>query len=169
MKHCVIPIALMLGSTLPAPAWAQGFTTRNLTGVSAELARALGKGVVVQGGGGKLTLSCPGCEGMPIIGFEVGRQNDGTEQRVRSGQTKIADLENQCRASSPECRIAELPAAPAVGWVSAWSIGDSSVATAILIHGGDLLTVRSIAEDPVNARAGIDKLMPVIRSRIIGE
>jgi hypothetical protein len=157
-------LPLMLGFALPA----EGFVTKNINSLDGEVLALLGPGFISAPRPGKLAYTCPDCAGQPILGIEFGRQIDGTEGRVRSGETKIEDLEKQCQARSPECRIEALEAGPAVGWVSSYAMGSDQGATAILILGGDLLTIRSVANDAAMARANIDKLMPLVRAKIVG-
>jgi len=157
-------LPLMLGFALPA----DGFVTKNINSLDGEVLALLGPGFISAPRPGKLAYSCSACANEPILGIEFGRQVDGTEGRVRSGETKIEDLEKQCQARSPECTLEALDAGPAVGWVSSYTLGSSKGATAILIRGGDLLTIRSVANDAATARATIDKLMPLVRAKIIG-
>lgn len=158
-------LPLMLGLALPP----DGFATKNINSLDGEVLELLGPGFVGAPRPGKLAYTCPDCAGQPILGIEFGRQVDGTEGRVRSGETKIEDLEKQCQARSPECRIEALDAGPAVGWVSSYAIGKDQGATAVLIRDGDLLTIRSVANDAAMARANLDKLLPLVREKIIGE
>ncbi len=160
----LLPLTLALALALPA----EGFLTKNINSVDAEVLALLGPGFISAPRPGKLAYSCPKCAEEPIIGIEFGRQVDGTEGRVRSGETKIEDLEKQCQARSPECRLTALDAGPAVGWVSSYELGSSKGATAILILNGDLLTIRSLANDAATARGNIDKLLPLLREKVIG-
>lgn len=165
--HPLLPA--MIAAILPVGAVAPGFATTDLASVQGAVTEALGPGYIVQARPGKLAYSCATCAGEPILGIEIGRQDDGTEARVRSGRTSIADLEALCRARNPECRLARIEAGPAVGWVSSYALGSSAGATAILIRDGDLLTIRSVANDAATARRTIDTLMPLVRARIIGK
>lgn len=160
---------ILLAAILPASAHAQGFSTSDLTSVAPAITDALGSGYAARVEPHQIAYSCPDCAGEPIIAIVLGRQTDGTEQRVRSGATRIEDLERLCRARNPECRLSALAVAPAVGWVSSYTIGDSAGATAIVILDGDMLTIRSVANDAAAARRGIDTLLPVVRARIIGQ
>jgi hypothetical protein len=165
MRSLVFALLIALA---PASAQAQGFATRDLASVQAAVTDALGSGYLVRTEPHRLALTCPGCADEPILGLEIGRQADGTEQRVRSGVTGIDDLERLCQARDPDCRLSALDVAPAVGWVSSYRIGSRAGATAVLIRDGDLLTIRSLAGDAATARRGIDTLLPVVRARIIG-
>ncbi|WP_232631723.1 hypothetical protein [Methylobacterium sp. Leaf118] len=165
--HRVV-LATLLGLA-PVAAWADGFALRDLTAVEAEAKAALGDGFAARAAPARLTLTCPTCPGSPMIDVLVGRQADGTEERVRSGQTSLARLEEICQARSPECRVSALSVAPAVGWLSAYRMGPMAGATAVVLRGGDGLTIRSLADDAEtarrHARALSDRLVPHIVGR----
>jgi hypothetical protein len=57
---------------------------------------------------------------------------------------------------------------PAVGWISAYPIGDRAGATAVIIRDGQLLTIRSVANEAGQTRRNVDRLIPLARSRIVG-
>ena len=164
-----VAAALVFASITGSPAWAEGFADKDVARLETVASRALGEGFSGQARDGRLILTCFGCSGEPTVSIEFGRQNDGTEQRIRAGTTTIADLERLCRLRSDDCRMSALDVAPAVGWVSRWTIGSSAAATAILIRDGDLLTIRSIAADAETARRHVDALLPVVRTSIIGQ
>lgn len=165
MRYALSFLALAL---LPSAASAQGLATKTLSALGPAAAAALGPGFVARAEPDRLTLACTDCAGTPLVDLTLGRQADGTEDRVRSGATRIADLERLCQLRSPTCRISMLDIAPAVGWVSAYSLGDTAGATAVILRDGELLTVRSLGPDPAAARRGIDRLLPLIRTRIVG-
>lgn len=160
--------AAVLAILATAAVEARGLAVRDLVSVQGAVKKSLGSGFIARAQPNRLDLICIGCVDQPIIGLQLGRQTDGTEERVRLGQTRIVDLEQICKARSPECRLSALSVAPAVGWVSSYAIGDTAGATAVIIQDGDLLTIRSLADDPITARRGIDKLLPLIRARMIG-
>lgn len=103
-----------------------------------------------------------------MIDIKIGRQNDGTEQRVRSGQTSISDLEKLCQAKDPSCSLTELKVSPAVGWITDWSMGPMIGSTAIILRDGDLLTIRSIADDADTARRNADTLVESVSPKVVG-
>ncbi|WP_342152858.1 hypothetical protein [Methylorubrum sp. SB2] len=153
---------------LSQSAQAQGFAVQNLTAVANEAKRALGDGYAARAEPQRLTLMCLGCPGGPMVDLLLGRQTDGTEERVRSGQTSIAQLEALCRAKSPDCRLSALGVAPAVGWISAYPIGRTAGATAILLRGGDRLTIRAVAENSEAATRQVESLVRAVAPRIVG-
>jgi hypothetical protein len=161
-----VGILMPLCATLPAAA--QGFAIRDLRETEAAAKSTLGEGYQAKADQTRLTLTCPKCNGAPIIDIILGRQTDGTEQRVRSGQTTMADLEEICRQLDDTCRITGLLVSPAVGWFSAYRLGSGAGATAIIARDGDLLTIRGIARSPNVANEQVTKLVNGLAGRIIG-
>ncbi|WP_420137846.1 hypothetical protein [Sphingomonas sp.] len=162
-------IILPLLATLAASAvGARGFVIKDLISQGKAAAAALGSGFQLRSTPSRLILHCTRCPGEPVVDLVLGTQPDGTEDRVRSGKTTMADLERLCRTRSPQCRITALDVKPAVGWVSAYPIGERAGATAVIIRDGQLLTIRSVANEPAQTRRNIDQLIPLVRTRIIG-
>ncbi|MET7241828.1 hypothetical protein ABZT49_00510 [Methylobacterium sp. EM32] len=151
-----------------APAHAEGFAIRDLTAVAIEAGAALGTGYVSRAAPDRLTLMCTACEGAPVVDLLLGRQADGTEERVRAGQTAMAQLEALCRARRPDCRLSGLSVAPAVGWVTRYGVGSSAGATAIILRGGDLLTIRVLAGSGEAASRPVEILVRTVAARIVG-
>lgn len=150
-------------------AFAQGFAVRDLSQVASAAQAALGGGFQAKAQSQRVTLACLDCPGGPMVDLLLGRQTDGTEERVRSGETPISSLEKLCQARNPECRIDSLSVAPAVGWISRYRLSSSMVgSTAIILRGGDMLTVRSIASDEATARANAQKLVRAIAPTVVG-
>lgn len=164
--RALLALSLLL---LPVPAQAQGFKVRDLSTLAPEMEKALGAGFVSRAEPGRVTLTCPECAGAPMVDVLLGRQDDGTEARVRSGKTPVAALEALCRQRNPACHLTGLRVAPAVGWVSTYPMGGMAGSTAIILRDGDLLTIRSIAGDAPNARANTDKLVQAVVGRIAGD
>lgn len=160
-------LALLVG-LVPLPAIAEGFAVRDLATVADEAKTALGGGYAARADAARLTLLCTACAGAPMIDVLLGRQADGTEERVRSGQTPIARLEALCRQRDPECRLTGLLVAPAVGWISTFRMGSMSGATAIVLRDGDLLTIRSLAGDAATASRNARTLVERLAPRIVG-
>ena len=147
---------------------AEGFAVQNLTSVADDAKRALGAGFAARAEPQRLTLVCLGCPGGPMVDLQLGRQTDGTEERVRSGETSIAQLEALCRAKSPDCRLSALGVAPAVGWISAYPVGKTAGATAVVLRGGDRLTIRAVAETSAAATRQVETLVQAVAPRIVG-
>lgn len=149
-------------------AQAGGFATRDLTAVAADVTKVLDRRFVSRAEPDRLTLTCPECRGAPIIDILIGRQADGTEDRVRSGQTSIAQLEAICRSRSPDCRLSGLSVAPGVGWISTYAIGTTAGSTAVILRDGDLLTIRSLAGEREVATRHAKTLATSIAPSIVG-
>lgn len=154
--------ALLALTTFASPAAAEGFASRDLTGITARLSEALGPGAQAKTAPPRVTLSCETCTGAPVVDVMIGRQTDGTEQRVRSGQTTIAELEKLCQARSPGCRMSALQVAPAVGWVSIYPMGAQQGVTAVIMRDGDMLVVRALSTDAAVARRTCEKMVSAL-------
>lgn len=155
-------VALLALMTLASPADAQGFASRDLTGMAGQLSQALGAGTQARTAPQRLTLTCDTCAGAPVVDVMIGRQTDGTEQRVRSGETTIAELEKLCQARSPGCRMSALQVAPAVGWVSSYPMGAQQGSTAVIMRDGDMLVVRAVSADASVARRTCEKMVAAL-------
>ena len=169
MIRLVCSSLVIVASFLASGALAQGFAIRDLTAVAPQAQAALGPGFQAKAQAQRVTLACLDCPGSPMVDLLLGRQDDGTEGRVRSGETPISRLEDNCRAKNPECRITGLKVAPAVGWISRYQLGGGMAgSTAIVIRGGDLLTIRSIAGDAATARRNAETLVGAIVPSVVG-
>lgn len=162
----ILAAALMFAPTTHV--LAQGFATRDLASLAKDMEKTLGPGFTSRTEDGQAVLSCPSCSGSPIVGVVLGRQDDGTEQRVREGKTTIAQLRARCRARDSSCELTALDVAPAIGWITSYRMGSMAGATAVIIRDGDLLTIRSLSEDSTVARANAVKMASFAR-RIIGK
>ena len=163
MRLAAIGLALLVSTA----AQAEGFVVDDLTGVAGDLRAALGSGFTQKAEPKRVTLACTNCADKPVVDVQLGRQTDGTEQRVRSGQTTIASLEKQCQSKSPSCTISRLDVSPAVGWISTYSTGATAGSTAVMLRDGDMLVVRSIASDAAVARRNAEKVVAAAR-KVIG-
>ncbi|MEH3143818.1 MAG: hypothetical protein PGN34_00295 [Methylobacterium frigidaeris] len=173
MRNPVVPLLLtaqVLVAALPAAtaARAEGFAARDLTTVADAARTALGGRFAARAEPRRLTLTCPECDGAPVVDLQLGRQTDGTEGRVRSGQTSVEQLEALCRARSPECRLSGLSVAPAVGWTSTYPLGAGAGATAVILRDGDLLTIRVLAGTRAVAAGHVETLVRTLAPRIVG-
>ncbi|GJD95277.1 hypothetical protein [Methylobacterium iners] len=164
MRSLVLVLLCLAGGA----ARAEGFAVRDLTTIEAEARAALDRRFVARAEPKRLTLTCPECEGAPMIDILLGRQDDGTEGRVRSGQTTMARMEAICQARSPDCRLSAISVAPAVGWITTYAIGSTAGSTAILLRDGDLLTIRSLAGGQAVASKNARTLAASIAPRIVG-
>jgi hypothetical protein len=117
----------------------------------------------------RATYICLDCAGGPIIDIQTGRQTDGTEGRVRSGQTTFDALQAQCQARDPSCRLEGLDLGPAVGWVTSYGLGDQAAHTIVVIRDGDLITARILSSDATVARQNADAVIAHILPAIIGQ
>ncbi len=156
-------VMLALAAVLAGRAEAQ-----DLAAVEARAVAALGAGFVGRTEGPQMTLGCPTCAGTPMIEIRLGRQEDGTEQRLRSGYTTVASLDQQCRARNPSCRVERADLGPAVGWVSAYQAGAVHGSTLVLLRDGAMVLVRSIGGSPEVARGSIERLSAEVLPALVG-
>lgn len=147
---------------------AEGFAVRDLTTVVDAAKAVLSTGALSRAEPRRLTLSCPDCAGAPMIDLQLGRQTDGTEERVRSGQTSLDRLEALCRAKNPDCRLSVLSVAPALGWISSYPVGTSAGATAMILRDGDLLTIRALAGSREAASGHVAALVRAVAPGLVG-
>lgn len=161
-------LSAVLISTAAGSALAEGFAIRDLRTVDSNAKAALGAGYLSRPLTNRLILTCTTCQGAPMIDITIGRQTDGTEARVRSGQTTIPQLQAQCQARSPSCRIGAVSLPPAVGWVSSYTMGAMAGSTAVIIRDGDMLTLRVITDDPALSRRLAETLISTVGRQIVG-
>ena len=165
----LLPLLRPLALTLALAAGAvTGFAIRDLTKAPFDADAALGAGYVARVEPTRLTAFCPECEGGPMLDVQLGRQSDGTEDRVRRGVTTMAQLEAQCAARQAGCRIEGVAVEPAVGWLSTYRAGTRFAHTLVVLRDGDLLTMRSIAADSATARRNADILLRTLVPTIVG-
>jgi hypothetical protein len=147
---------------------ALSFENTNLDDIATKAEAALGADFKAQTLERAVSLSCDACASITTVIIQIGRQTDGTEERVRSGETTIEKLEAQCQANEASCRIERADIGGAVGWQSTYSRGDLGGSTLVLIKDGDLLTVRSIAASAEKAKKNLSRLKKSVILGIVG-
>ncbi|MGL4310983.1 MAG: hypothetical protein ACRCSU_10885 [Paracoccaceae bacterium] len=148
---------------------AEGFARPDLTELAFDRSALSAGEWIDRAEPARMTLICMGCDHAPVLDVVIGRQDDGTEGRVRSGETTIAMLEKNCIARDPVCRIEALDLSPAVGWLSSYRIGSQYAHTIVVLRDGDLLTIRSLADDAITARANADAAVMTIVPQVVGQ
>ena len=148
---------------------ATGFAIHDLTKAPFDAQATLGEGYVARAEPRRLTVFCAECEGSPMIDVQLGRQSDGTEDRVRRGETTMAQLEAQCQARQAACRLSAVPVDPAVGWMTTYRAGAMYAHTVVVLRDGDLLTARSLAGDSMTARRNVDALLRTLIPVVVGD
>jgi len=166
MRRTVIAAFACLSSAL---AHAEGFVRHDLTEIASEARAALDDSFAMTSHVRRLTLTCPGCKGAPTIDLSIGGHMDDAVARLQSGRTSLASLRSACRSRNPACNITELSVGPAVGWVVTHPAGPlTTSATAFVLRGSDLLTIRSLAEDGATAERNAHTLVQALAPRIVG-
>jgi hypothetical protein len=161
-----VRLALLL-SLFASPALANGFAITDLT-QAPDMVPIMGAGYLSNVEPDRVTLFCLECPGLPMIDILIGRQDDGTEGRLRSGETSMADMEGICQAREPACKLEGLSVEPAVGFVTTYPVLGKSGATTVIFRDGDMLTIRSLADDPAVASANALILQENLVPSIVG-
>lgn len=168
-RRAAAPLALVIALLAGAATSAgHGFALHDLTRLDLDADSVLGPGFTVRAEPARMTLACFDCQGELVIDLLLGRQDDGTEQRVRAGITTMPMLEAQCRARNPTCRLEGVSVAPAVGWLTSYALGPRRASTLVVLRDGDLLTVRALGGDAALVRRQMDALRAVVVPRIVG-
>jgi hypothetical protein len=160
-------LALLL-SFIASPVFADGFAITDLTRAP-DMVPVMGSGFISKVESDRVTLVCFECSGAPMIDILIGRQTDGTEERLRSGETTMADMEAICQGNSPDCELEGLSIEPAVGFMTTYPVLGQNGATTIVMLGGDMLTIRSLSDDPAVATANAKLLQENLIPAIIGQ
>lgn len=162
----LLAVALLLAAGLSS---AGGFAVHDLTQSTFDPAVSLGKEYLARSAADRITMVCTGCEGAPMLDVQLGRQTDGTEERVRTGVTTIGQLEALCRSRDPACRMEMVSVAPAVGWMSTYKLGAQYAHTVVILRDGDRLVIRSLSADQPSARRNVDVLLAKLVPEIVGK
>ncbi|WP_179379918.1 hypothetical protein [Jannaschia marina] len=159
------PLLLILA---PLAATAEGFALDDLRRLDADGALLGAEWQAEATGAQRLTYACVGCDPLAAVDVVLGRQDDGTEDRVRSGETTMESLEALCQSRDPSCTLERVDVGPAAGWVTTYR-GTFAGSTTVLLRDGDMLTIRAIAGDPATARGYGDRVRDAIAAEIIGD
>lgn len=166
-----LTFAFLAGSlALCGAALAEGFKNKDLRTISVNTSGFTGDGEFQAGSEApeRLTVFCPGCSDMIAIDVLLGRSEDGTEQRYRSGETTVEKMEEICKSRSPTCELKATELGGAVGWVTRYDAAGRSGSTTVLFLDGDQLVIRSIAGDRETAARNGAHALQLIGSKIIG-
>ena len=161
-------LLILMLSLWAQAALTQGFALHDLTRLAEASRTALGPEAAAQAAPLHLGVNCSSCRGAPTIELQLGRLTDGTEERVRSGRTSLGALETLCVRRNPDCRLSALPAGPAIGWLSVYALERGAGATAVILRGGDLLTIEARAADRGAAEDSVRRLTEAVLPRIVG-
>lgn len=161
-------LVFILAACTATPVLSDGFAAGDLSGLKVDMA-ALSPGEwVSKMEPDRVTLMCLGCDNEAVVDIQVGWQDDGTEGRVRSGETTFAMLQDQCQAKDPACVLEGLDVAPAIGWMTSYSFAGQAAHTIVVLRDGDLLTIRALSVDLAVTRQIADALVASIVPQVVG-
>ncbi len=163
-----VVISLAPSGLVSAKATKTGFAITDLTALRTGKLSVSGQDFTAKSDAKRLTLLCHTCRDFTAIDVLLDKSTDGTEGRLRSGETKIAAIELKCRQREPNCLIRATKIRGAVGWVSKTTAAGSPTSTTILFKDGDRLVVRSIAGTIEDAYRNGQQVVDRIGTRIIG-
>jgi hypothetical protein len=125
----------------------KGFAYSDLTKLPKRVFLSSGKTFTAKAEPARLTLACLECTELVAIDILLGKSDDGTEGRIRSGETSIASIEANCQRGDPGCRIEKIDLGGAIGWVSRTGAVGLAISTTVLFKDGDRLIIRSVANN----------------------
>ena len=164
--------AALIVAAAPAAA-ADGFAVKDLRAVvDAVDASAFTGGTFVAAADdpARLTIFCGDCETITVVDIQIDLATDGTEGRLRSGETTYDLLQTNCEAREPSCRLVPAQLGAAVGWATSYKIEDHMGSTLVLLKDGERLIARSIGPNAETAVANaVTARLGVIRAIVIGE
>lgn len=152
-----------------APAFAEGLGNPDLSTIAVDTATLSPGAWISRLEPDRATLACLDCTGAPVIDLQIGRQDDGTEGRIRSGETTFAHMETLCQQRDPACTLRGLDVPPAVGWATTYAIGGQAAQTVVVLRDSDLLTVRVLSTDPAITAQNVDAVVAHVVPQILGD
>ncbi len=164
-------LGIVFGSALMFATPAASFQNADLDVVGNRAQAALGQDFRAQNTNRqRVDPTCESCAVPTMVSSNIGRQSDGTEGRVRNGQTTMVDLERICQSREPDCDLTRADMGGAVGWLTVWRTSDAFAgSTLTLIKDGNVMTVRSIAPTPEAARKIVARLQRAVLPQIVGQ
>jgi len=164
-KYFSIVFAL---SFVALPAAGDGFKVKDLFDVQIDHAAFIeGEYFSKDTSATRIRVVCEGCEDISID-FTLGRSEDGTEERYRSGETTIEKMEGICQKRNNGCKLSAIAVGDAVGWISTFTMWGLWGSTAILFLDGDLLTIRSFSAEAEVTNRNVATALEVVAPLIIG-
>ncbi len=164
----LVVVGAVLSSAICGAVPAAAFQDTDLEEVAQRAQAALGQGFRVQvGNRQRVVLMCASCAGPTMVTIQIGRQTDGTEDRVRGGKppSQIWTPLSGQRADLPD-RARRYRSRG--GGVSTYRGASVSGSTLVLLRSGDMLTLRSTAQTQEAARENVRRLQRSVLPQIIG-
>ncbi len=143
----ILLVPVLATSILDAKPAKTGFAMTDLTRLKTGVFLSAGHHFTSKAEPQRLTFACLSCKDFTAIDVLLDKSSDGTEGRLRSAQTKVETIEQNCRTRDPNCSITGLKRRGAIGWVSKTKAIGSAISTTVLFKSGDRLVVRSVAAD----------------------
>jgi hypothetical protein len=165
IRHMLVVLGLLTATSQTA--MAEGFAIKDLT-KAPDVASDMGADYISSVEADRITLACLGCPGNPMIDILIGQTTDGTEGRIRSGETTFKKMEELCQSREPACVLEGIDVAPAIGYRSYYPLGENNGSTTVIMRDGDLLTIRSLSDDAALAKSNAEKLQSLIVPSIVG-
>ncbi len=158
MKLNICAVIMLTGSAVAA----EGFGQTDLTQIAIDPGMFKGGVMDIGEKPNRTTVFCTNCSDRVLLDVILSRSTDGTEERFRTGQTTVQNLEKICKSRDPSCTLKRVEVGPALGWITTY--GTNS--TVVLFQDGDMLTFRSVSGDAAlslsNARQAIKSIAPQI-------
>ena len=123
----------------------------------------------------RVTLLCSAdCPGITAVDIQLGRAEEGTEQRVRDGTTDAADITALCEQTASatpgvECLSVEMVTADDyAGWLSDVGIPEEQFITTYQVFGGDYaIRLQSLSPDRELARENALTVFPLLMPQLV--
>jgi hypothetical protein len=117
----------------------------------------------------RLTIMCLDAPASPAIDVKLSKSKDGTEARLRSGETTIAKMEELCAQRGGVCKMEALKLGGAVGFVSKTNVGNTKIHNITLFKKDDLMVIRAISEDADVAAKYGKLVLDFYGTKIVGQ
>lgn len=152
---------------------AEGFAVRDFTALDVDTTAFTSGVFEALPETDRLMIACLECDRTAVVDLKLATVDPETEQRLRSGEIAVADMERACSAAATAAitclDVASADLGKAVGWVTRTRSGsDREIMTYELFLDGDRLTIQAIAETREEADALGTLAYDLLAPRIVG-